>query len=113
MHEISLCESILEIFKQESKNNDFQSIRAVFLEIGCLSCVEPDAIRFAFDAVMRGSLAENARLEIIAVPGRAWCGDCAKHVAVSERYSNCPFCGSWQLRITQGEQMRIKELEVV
>ena len=42
---------------------------AVWLEIGVLSHVAPEALRFCFDAVTRGGLAEGAQLEIVATPG--------------------------------------------
>ncbi len=61
---------------------------------------------------MRGSLAEGARLEIIQLPGEAWCMQCAKSVEVKQRFDQCPDCGGYQLQVTGGDQMQIKELEV-
>jgi hydrogenase nickel incorporation protein HypA/HybF len=61
---------------------------------------------------MRHSLAEDACLEIEEVPGQAWCMQCAATVEVHQRYDECPGCGSYQLQVTGGEQMRIKDLEV-
>lgn len=61
---------------------------------------------------MRGSLAEGAGLEIIGLPGEAWCMQCGKTVAVKQRFDQCPDCGGYQLQVTAGDQMRIKELEV-
>ncbi|MGR9053766.1 MAG: hydrogenase maturation nickel metallochaperone HypA [Gammaproteobacteria bacterium] len=112
MHEMSLCESILEIIEQQAQQQNFTTVKMVTLEIGALSTVEPDAMRFCFDAVMNGSLADRARLEIIDVEGRAWCLQCGKNVAVRQRYDACPNCGGYQLQIVAGEEMRIKELEV-
>lgn len=44
-------------------------ITRVALEIGKLSAVLPDAVRFCFDAATEGTVAEGAELEIIEVPG--------------------------------------------
>ena len=55
-----------------------RSVRAVLLEIGALSHVEEQALRFCFDAVTRGTVADGARLDVLATPGRAWCMPCAK-----------------------------------
>ncbi len=112
MHEMSLCEGMLDILKQQAVEQNYSSVKTVFLEIGTLSNVEPDAIRFAFPVVTQGSLAENATLEIIEVIGQAWCLQCQKDVIIKNRYDGCPLCESHQLQITDGEQMRIKELEV-
>ena len=37
-------------------------MKTVWLEIGQLSCVEPEAMRFCFDAVTRGSVADVQRM---------------------------------------------------
>jgi hydrogenase nickel incorporation protein HypA/HybF len=112
MHEMSLCESILQIFEQQAVAQQYQKVKTVWLEIGALSGVEVEALRFSFDVVMQGSLAEHAQLEIIDVPGQAWCMPCARNVAVEQFYDVCPHCGSHQLQVNSGDQMRIKELEV-
>ncbi|MGR9159748.1 hydrogenase maturation nickel metallochaperone HypA [Rhizobium leguminosarum] len=112
MHEMSLCESIRTILEDEAAANAFKSIDVVRLEIGALSGVEPEALKFGFDVTMAGSVAANARLEIIEVPGQAWCLPCAETVLINARYDPCPSCGSHQLQVTGGEEMRIRELEV-
>lgn len=112
MHEMSLCESVLQALEDHAKSRGFEKVKTVWLEIGGLSGVELDAMRFSFDAVTRGTLADHARLEIIEVPGQAWCMQCCKTVPVKQRFDACPDCGSYQLQVTGGEEMRIKELEV-
>lgn len=112
MHELSLCEGVLEALQQNAATEGYSRIKVVWIEIGILSGVEPEAMRFGFDVVMKGSLAEGAALEIIEVPGSAWCMQCAKSVEVRQRFDACPDCGSYPLQVTGGEQMRIKELEV-
>ena len=112
MHEMSLCESILQIIEDEAQHQGFRRVVRVRLEIGCLSGVEISAMRFGFEAVMHGSLADGAELEILEQPGTAWCLPCACQVEVRQRFDACPRCGSYQLQIVDGEQMRIRYLEV-
>jgi hydrogenase nickel incorporation protein HypA/HybF len=109
---MSLCESILQIVEDEAQRQGFERVIRVRLEIGRLSGVELEAMRFGFDAVTRGSLAEGATLEIIEMPGRAWCLPCGREVEVQQRFDACPLCGSYQLQVVSGEQMQIKDLEV-
>lgn len=113
MHEMSLCEGILNILQKQSKIDQYSTVKTVVLEIGRLSSIEPDALRFAFSVVMKGSIAENARLNIIDIAGQAWCLHCQKQVVINQRYDGCPLCGGYPLQITEGQQMRIKELEVL
>ncbi|MES9860883.1 MAG: hydrogenase maturation nickel metallochaperone HypA [Candidatus Thiodiazotropha sp. LLP2] len=112
MHEMSLCEGVLQILEESAVSQGFSKVKRVYLEIGALSGVEIEAMRFGFEAVMKGSLADGATLEIIDIPGEAWCMPCAKSVEVSARFDACPECGSFQLQVTGGDEMRVKELEV-
>ena len=112
MHEMSLCEGILQIIEDEAKKQHFSKVKRVILEVGTLSGVEIPALEFAFDVVMKGSIAETARLEIIELEAQAWCMQCAKTITVKQRYDACPDCGSYQLQVSSGDEMRIKELEV-
>jgi hydrogenase nickel incorporation protein HypA/HybF len=112
MHELALAESMLAIAEQAARRSGADRILAVRLEIGALSHVEPEALHFCFDAVTRGSLAEHARLEIVTTPGEAWCMPCAATVPLSALGQPCPACGSYQLNVTHGDAMRVKEIEV-
>ena len=112
MHEMSLCESIVQIIEDSARKQHFKQVKTVWLEIGKLSGVEIDAMYFGFDAVSRNTIVEGAKLEIIQLPGQAWCLQCSKSIEVEQRYDACPDCGSYQLQVTGGDEMRIKELEV-
>ena len=112
MHEMSLCEGIVQVLEDQARVQDYQRVKTVWLEIGALAGVEIPALEFSFDVVCRGTLAEGSRLEIIALPATAWCMQCAEEVELSERYEPCPRCGGYQLQVTGGSEMRIKELEV-
>jgi hydrogenase nickel incorporation protein HypA/HybF len=112
MHELALCESVLDIIESEAKKQHFARVKTVWLEIGALSCVEPEAMQFCFDVVMKKTLVEGASLQINLMPGVAWCRHCQKAVPISQRFEPCPDCGHYQLSIVSGDEMRIKQLEV-
>ncbi|MEM6576021.1 MAG: hydrogenase maturation nickel metallochaperone HypA [Pseudomonadota bacterium] len=112
MHEMALSEGVLQIVQDSAAREGFSRVKAVWLEIGALAGVDPEAMRFTFDAVTRGTVAEQATLEIVDVPGKAWCMPCGAHVAVRQRFDACPKCGSYQLQVVEGDEMKVKELEV-
>lgn len=112
MHEFSLCEGIIETITSQARQHGFNRVLRVWLEIGALANVEPDALRFAFETMRRDTTAATATLDIITLPGRAHCLDCAQTVAVQQHYDPCPLCGGFQWRLLGGAEMRIKELEV-
>ena len=112
MHEMSLAEGVLQLAEDTARREKARRIKLIVLEIGRLSSVEPEALRFCFEAVARGSMAQGAGLEIIDVPGAGWCMLCAETVPMQERYDGCPKCGSHRLQATSGTEMRVREIEI-
>lgn len=112
MHEMSLAEGVLQLVEETARREQAWRVKLVVLEIGRMSSVQPDALRFCFDAVIRGSIADGATLEIVDVPGCGWCMKCAATVPMQELYGACPTCGSHQVQATGGTEMRVKEIEI-
>ncbi len=112
MHEMSLTESIVEIAVETAKREGASRVRRVFVDVGALSHVEPEALLFCFSAVSAGTIAEGATLEIARIPGAGWCMDCGKTVRLDERFGPCPECGRFHVQMTAGDEMRVREMEV-
>jgi hydrogenase nickel incorporation protein HypA/HybF len=112
MHEMSLAEGVLQLIEDASRQQRFSRCTTVWLEIGQLAGVEVEAMKFCFDAVTRNTLAENAHLEVVTTPGTGWCMSCAATVPMAESIGACPTCGGYQVQVTGGTEMRVKELEV-
>jgi hydrogenase nickel incorporation protein HypA/HybF len=113
MHEISICEGIRGVIEDQARKHGFVAVRRITLEIGAFAGVEKTALVFGFDVVMRGSVAEGAVLEIVELPGCARCYDCAMTVEIADRLAPCPLCGGGRLLPECGDEMRIKDMEVV
>jgi hydrogenase nickel incorporation protein HypA/HybF len=112
MHELSLLENVREILEEHAVSQRFSKVNKVTLEIGKLSCVEPDALRFGFDVVMKDSLAENAELIINELDGVGFCKPCQKEVTILALYDTCKYCGKQIVEVTQGLEMKVKGLVV-
>ncbi|OYX66522.1 MAG: hydrogenase maturation nickel metallochaperone HypA [Rhizobiales bacterium 32-66-11] len=113
MHEMALCESLRTAMEEASRAQNFSRVTRVRLAIGAFAGVEPEALRFGFDVVMRGSLAEGAELVMITEGGTAWCFACGTTVPLAGRLDPCPVCGGERLVPNGGTEMKIKDLEVV
>lgn len=109
---MSLMQDILDILLDAAESRKFGKVKKVWLEIGALSGVDPGAMDFCFDSVMKNTLGEGAVLEIVEKPGKAWCTDCEENVGISALFDPCPLCGGFRLKVTGGNEMRVKELEV-
>ncbi len=112
MHEMALMESLVELIEDESRKRGFSRVRVVRLELGALGGVDADAMRFCFDAIVKGALVEGALLDIVVKPGEGWCLDCAEAVVIHERFDACPRCGGNHVQAAAGDELRLKELEV-
>lgn len=109
MHELGITQNIVEIVAQQAQG---LAVQRVVLEIGQLSAILPDSIRFCFDVCCKGTVLETATLEIIEIPGLGKCRQCGSEIVLEQPYGICPHCNSLELDIVQGEELKIKEMEV-
>lgn len=112
MHEFSLTLNLVEIAENHARQAGASAIKSISVKIGMLSGVIPDAIEFAFDACIRGTLAEGASLEIIDVPAIGQCRQCSEKCPMESLLEACPKCGSFALDILQGQEMALTEMEI-
>ena len=112
MHEMSLAESIVQIAEDTARSSGATRVSMVLLEVGKLAGVEIDALRFCFDAASRSSLVEGAKLVIEQPEGSAWCLPCGGTVPLGSLTDPCPDCGSHQLQVTGGTELKVRELEI-
>lgn len=112
MHEMSLAEGILQFVEDTAAQQGFKRVTEVRLEIGALSGVEVEALSFCMDVVLKGSVAEGARVELERLPGQGYCLGCGEMVEIQALYDACPKCGSYQVQVTGGTEMRVKDLLV-
>lgn len=72
MHEIALCQSLLEQAMKARDANPFNRVVRVSLSVGQSSRVQPDALRHAFDLLSRETFLEGAELRIERPPGEGF-----------------------------------------
>jgi hydrogenase nickel incorporation protein HypA/HybF len=88
-------------------------VRRVCLEIGTLSGVVADSVRFCFDLVTEGTPLEGASLEIVQPTGKARCRDCGVEFVLNDLLVLCISCGSANRELLTGEELKIREVEVM
>ena len=108
VHELAITESIVDAIVEKIGDGPVAAVR---LEIGRLSGVVTDSIRFCFGIVADGTGLEGARLDIDEPPGRAYCRDCRQEFALDDPIMLCD-CGSADLDILAGRELRIVSVEV-
>ncbi len=76
MHELSIAESILDAVREEAQKRPGAHIAKVAVRVGGLSGVEPEALSFGFECLVRGTDLEPLTLVIEPVPRRQRCPAC-------------------------------------
>lgn len=112
MHELWLCKNILEIVNQKLIGHNCARVTAIYLEVGQLIGIEKELLLFNFDLLMKGTKAQHAHLQINEIPGKAVCETCKKTINIHQYADPCPCCGSFVLAIIEGEELRVKSMEV-
>ncbi|MHA6623202.1 hydrogenase maturation nickel metallochaperone HypA/HybF [Pseudonocardia sp. DLS-67] len=109
MHELSITQSVVTAVAERLPD---ARIRRVRLEVGQLSGLVPDAMRFCFELVAAGTVCEGADLEIDEAPGLARCRSCGVDFTTAEVLPLCD-CGSADVEVLGGRELRIRDVEVV
>src|SRR5215216_5218139 len=109
MHELGITQ---EIVSRAADRAEGRRVVRVVVEIGKLSAVLPDAVRFCFALCAEGTSVEGAALEIIEPAGLVQCRMCRDTFEIEKPFGRCA-CGSTELDWLSGEELRVKEMEVI
>lgn len=112
MHEMGICDGILTSAIQAATDRGATRIERIEVSIGELTEVMDDALRFAFDALRVGTMAEEAELVVHYVEARSRCTDCGAVFRHDRFDPRCPECGSYVIVLVQGRELRIDAIDV-
>jgi hydrogenase nickel incorporation protein HypA/HybF len=112
MHEFSIATSLLEIITHEALPYPGARVKKVTLRIGALSGVLPHALRFSFEILSEGTVAEGATLVIEEIPLTLSCKNCGRTSSPEDPFLICPFCESTEVALTGGRELEILNMEI-
>lgn len=110
MHELSIMQNVVKICEQNAAG---KRVKSVTLEVGELSGIIPDALEFCFESCTKGTILEDAQLVIEIIPPKVRCNGCGALFNIKAYYDSCPECKGFDIEILFGEELRVKELEVL
>lgn len=108
MHELTITEGIVAAVTDKLPDRKITFVR---LEIGALSGVVADSVRFCFDLVTEGTNLEGAVLDITEPPAKCRCGDCGGEFEPEWPIVLCS-CGSADVAVLTGADLRILSVQV-
>jgi len=112
MHEMGIANSVLDAVREETRRFPHGHIYKVGVRIGELAGVDPDAMSFCFEALVRGTELEPLALEIEYCQRRYECATCRHSYAAAREDLACPACGMLESKFIGGDELDIAYLEV-
>ncbi len=110
MHELSIAQSILAIAQKAAPPDGI--ITGVNIQVGELSSIEIESLKFAFTAIRDETVLQKADLNIDIIPGEAQCADCNNIFHLPAFGHPCPRCQGFSLKILRGREMKVTSLTV-
>jgi hydrogenase nickel insertion protein HypA len=106
MHEYGLAEEILAVTLEVAETHGGQPVEHLWVRLGRLRQVMPEALSFAFTSLALGTLAEGATLHYEEIAPRVRCRSCAAVFTPEDQWwSICPGCGASDGEVIAGEEV--------
>jgi hydrogenase nickel incorporation protein HypA/HybF len=112
MHELGIAEAVLHAVRTEAMRYPGSLPRKVGVRVGELAAVDPEALRFCFDAIIRETDLASLQLEVEVCPLRHHCQECGQEFMVRDYDFSCPQCGSERSVCISGDELDLAYLEV-
>ena len=114
MHELSICQLLVDALAAEIGKLDCASVRLVkaCVAVGAMRQVVPEFLEQAYAAITKDTVAEGSILEIRPVPVVGRCRDCGWSAEVSRDDFSCRDCGSGRIEIVTGMELYLDSMEV-
>ena len=112
MHEYSIVQSLIESCEEHAKLNDAKKVTKVVVKIGVMSGVEPHLLKEAFDMFKEGSICDGCEFVMNIQKVKIECGACHVTSELEKNEYSCPQCESIDIKIIDGEDMFLMQLEL-
>lgn len=113
VHELSIALSLVETVEEAARRAEAERVTEVQLVIGALSGVVPEALEFAYEVAVQGTMLEGSRLAIERVPAAVFCDVCdAEREMPGIQSFLCPVCGATTPLVVRGKELEVRAIEV-
>lgn len=112
MHELSLCQALLEQVAQVAREQHARRIVSVTVRIGPLSGVEPTLLASAYPFASAGTAAADAALIIERAAVRVRCLGCGAESEARASSLICGVCRDWRVELLSGDELLLARVEL-
>lgn len=112
MHEYSIVQSLIESCEEHAKVNSASKVTKVVVKIGVMSGVEPHLLREAFELFKEETICHGCEFVMNIQKVKIECGSCALTSELEKNEYCCPACEGVDIKIIDGEDMFLMQLEL-
>jgi len=112
MHELGITQGFLSLALEQANKAQAQRITKMEVAIGQDSGASEESIKFYFDLLTPGTMAEGATLSFERVATRFRCPHCQRLLSPAEASEGCPNCGEPRLELAAGRELYLKSIDV-
>lgn len=114
MHELGIVMHIVDQVEKVAAENDVKKVLKLTLEIGEVSSIVPELFTECFEwAKKRTEHLRETELELIVLEAVSYCRTCKNTYKTTTYAKECPHCGGNDTYLVTGNEMNIKDMEVV
>jgi len=112
MHEYSIVQSLVEECEEHAKKNSASKVTKVVVKIGVMSGVEPHLLEEAFHLFKEGTICDGCEYVMNIQKVKIECLTCGDISELEKNEYICPECKSIEIKIIDGEDMFLMQLEL-
>ncbi|MEW6365474.1 MAG: hydrogenase maturation nickel metallochaperone HypA [Acidobacteriota bacterium] len=111
MHELSIASEIYRVAREAVAQYGPGRVETVRVAVGELRAIEPDLLKFAWEALVTGSPDQSSYLDVMWCPAKQYCEQCAaeKRREPGSWLALCPDC-QHPLRIEGGMELDLLQV---
>lgn len=114
MHELGIVFHIIDKVEKIAKENNIKAVSKINIEIGEVSLVIPSYFLDVWKwAIKKTTYMKECELNIIIIQGISYCKDCENTFETTKYAKKCPHCGSDNTYLITGNEVNIKDIEVI
>lgn len=112
VHEVTLAQELVSMIENVARDHGADTVSAATLELGELSCAQPEALGFAFEIVRRGTIADGCKLVFRRTPLTVRCPSCGYQGPGDSATPGCPGCSAVPVEVVSGRDIRLVSIDV-
>jgi len=112
MHEMSIATSLLDAARDQALRHPGARVSKVGVRIGEWSGVDPESLRFCFDALLAGGDPNPPSLDIEFLARQNRCAACGTVFALTDFEIQCAHCGEPITSPVSGNELELAYVEL-